>query len=65
VRGPAAQELFDNARELLSEIVAQKLLSAHAVYGFCPANSDGDDIVLYTDTTRKQELTQIQLVNRN
>jgi 5-methyltetrahydrofolate--homocysteine methyltransferase len=34
VRGPAAQELFDNAQELLSEIVDRKLFSAHAIYGF-------------------------------
>jgi 5-methyltetrahydrofolate--homocysteine methyltransferase len=64
VRGPAAQELFDNARELLSEIVDQKLFSAHAVYGFCPANSDGDDIVLYTDTTRKQELKRLHTLRQ-
>jgi 5-methyltetrahydrofolate--homocysteine methyltransferase len=64
VRGPAAQELFDNAQELLSQIVEQKLLSAHAVYGFYPANSDGDDIVLYTDTTRKQELKRLHTLRQ-
>ena len=64
VRGPAAQELFDNAQELLSEIVDMKLLSAHAVYGFYPANSDGDDIVLYTDTTRKQELKRLHTLRQ-
>ena len=51
-RGPAARELFANARELLKKIVDEKLFTAHAVYGFYPANSDGDDIVLYTDITR-------------
>jgi 5-methyltetrahydrofolate--homocysteine methyltransferase len=64
VRGLAAQELFDNARELLSEIVDQKLLSAHAVYGFYPANSNGDDIVLYTDRTRKQELKRLHTLRQ-
>jgi 5-methyltetrahydrofolate--homocysteine methyltransferase len=64
VRGPAAQELFDNAQELLSQIVEEKLLSAHAVYGFYPANSDGDDIVLYTDTTRKQELKRFHTLRQ-
>jgi 5-methyltetrahydrofolate--homocysteine methyltransferase len=64
VRGPAAQELFDNAQELLSEIVDQKLLSAHAVYGFYPANSEGDDIVLYTDTTGKQELKRLHTLRQ-
>jgi 5-methyltetrahydrofolate--homocysteine methyltransferase len=64
VRGPAAQELFDNAQELLSEIVDQKLLSAHAVYAFYPANSEGDDIVLYTDTTGKQELKRLHTLRQ-
>ncbi len=64
VRGPAAQELFDNAQELLKEIVDHKLLSAHAVYGFYAANSDGDDIVLYTDITRKQELKRFHTLRQ-
>lgn len=64
VRGPAAQELFANAQELLKEIVAQKLFAAHAVYGFYPANSDGDDIVLYADVTRKQELKRFHTLRQ-
>src|SRR5439155_3088107 len=41
--------------KLLDEIVQNKLLTARAVYGFFPANSDGDDIVVYTDEGRTQE----------
>ncbi|MCH6545023.1 MAG: methionine synthase, partial [Deltaproteobacteria bacterium] len=52
VRGPAARELFADAKELLQEIVDKKLLTAHAVYGFYPANSEGDDIILFTDVSR-------------
>jgi 5-methyltetrahydrofolate--homocysteine methyltransferase len=44
--GLHAQELFADAQRLLDEIIAGKLLTANAVYGFWPANSDGDDIVL-------------------
>jgi 5-methyltetrahydrofolate--homocysteine methyltransferase len=58
-RGPAARELFANAQKLLDEIVEKKLLTARAVYGFYPANSVGDDIVLYTDTSRAKELTRL------
>src|SRR6201981_1240559 len=43
---PAARELFDDAQELLEEIVRDGLLSARGVYGFWPAASDGDDVVL-------------------
>jgi 5-methyltetrahydrofolate--homocysteine methyltransferase len=57
-RGAAARELFANAQELLRVIVGEKLLKAKAVYGFYPANSAGDDIILYTDRSRSAELTR-------
>ena len=31
-----------------------KRLQARAVYGFFPANSEGDDIVLYADESRRR-----------
>jgi 5-methyltetrahydrofolate--homocysteine methyltransferase len=43
---PAARELFGDAQELLDEIVAGGLLQARGVYGFWPAKSQGDDLVL-------------------
>jgi 5-methyltetrahydrofolate--homocysteine methyltransferase len=64
VRGPAARELLANARELLVEIVEKKLLKAHAMYGFYPANSDGDDIVLYADVSRRKELTRFHTLRQ-
>jgi 5-methyltetrahydrofolate--homocysteine methyltransferase len=54
-RGPRARELFDDARELLGRIVSGRQLTATAVYGFFPANSDGDDLVIYEDETRTGE----------
>jgi 5-methyltetrahydrofolate--homocysteine methyltransferase len=56
VVGPRAQELFDDARKLLAEIVGGNLLTARAVAGFFPANSVGDDIELYADDTRTRPL---------
>jgi 5-methyltetrahydrofolate--homocysteine methyltransferase len=44
--GPAARELYDNARALLDRIIEDRLLTPRGVYGFWPANSEGDDIVL-------------------
>jgi 5-methyltetrahydrofolate--homocysteine methyltransferase len=43
---PAARELYDEGNELLDEIVAGASLQARGVYGFWPARSDGDDIVV-------------------
>jgi 5-methyltetrahydrofolate--homocysteine methyltransferase len=53
--GPAARELFDSGQRLLEEIVRGKRLTARAVYGFFPANSDWDDIVVFADESRRQE----------
>jgi 5-methyltetrahydrofolate--homocysteine methyltransferase len=46
VVGSAARDLWENANELLDEIVAGGLLTARGVYGFWPAWAEGDDIVL-------------------
>jgi 5-methyltetrahydrofolate--homocysteine methyltransferase len=43
---PAARELFDDAQRLLDRIVDEQLLVARGVFGFWPASSDGDDVVL-------------------
>ena len=46
--GAAAKDLYDHAQQLLKQIVDGKLIRARGVYGFWPANADGDDIVLWT-----------------
>jgi len=50
---PAARELWDDAQQLLDEIVDGKLVSARGVYGFWPASSDGDDIVVHDDNATR------------
>jgi 5-methyltetrahydrofolate--homocysteine methyltransferase len=43
---PVARELFDDANTLLDTIIAEGTLRARGVFGFWPAHSDGDDIVI-------------------
>ncbi len=59
VVGEAARSLFADAKPLLDRIVQEGLFRASGVVGFWPANSDGDDIVLYTDDSRSTELTRL------
>lgn len=47
-RGAAARELYEHATSLLATITDEGLLRATGVYGFWPAASDGDDIVIYS-----------------
>ncbi len=50
--GEQARQIFAEGNALLDRIVAEKLLTARAVYGIFPANAVGDDVELYTDETR-------------
>jgi 5-methyltetrahydrofolate--homocysteine methyltransferase len=43
---PVARELFDDANTLLDEIIADGSFTAKGAYGFWPAHSEGDDIIL-------------------
>ena len=52
--GPHARELFDEAQRMLEWIIREKRLTASGVYGFWPANSEGDDIVLRGDESKVQ-----------
>ncbi|MFO0568658.1 MAG: methionine synthase [Polyangiaceae bacterium] len=62
--GAAARDLYENAQNLLKQIVAGKLLRANAVYGFWPAASVGDDIVLYTDESRREERARFSMLRQ-
>jgi 5-methyltetrahydrofolate--homocysteine methyltransferase len=59
-----AKKLFDDAQALLQEIVSKKLLTARAVYGFFPANAVGDDVELYKDESRKENLTAFHFLRQ-
>ncbi|MDB5048858.1 MAG: hypothetical protein JWO30_1929 [Fibrobacteres bacterium] len=57
VVGVEATKLFNDAQALLKKIVADKSLTAQAVFGLFPANSVGDDIEIYADESRAKVLT--------
>ncbi|MBK9306600.1 MAG: methionine synthase [Nitrospira sp.] len=57
--GPKAQELYDDARGVLDEIIQKRQVKAKGVYGFFSAASVGDDIELYQDPSRTTLLTTI------
>ena len=62
--GVEAKKVYDHAQELLKRIVAEKLLTARGVYGFFPANSDGDDVVVYTDESRVTERARFPMLRQ-
>lgn len=51
-KGPHARELFENAQRMLDRIIAQNWFEPRGVVGLWPANSEGDDIVVWEDENR-------------
>ena len=52
VVGEAATKLYQDAQEMLTQIIEEKWLKASAVVGLFPVNSVGDDIEIYSDEER-------------
>ncbi|MFC5437877.1 methionine synthase [Rhodanobacter umsongensis] len=59
VVGPQASELFRDAQAMLDRIIAEKWLTARAVIGLWPAANIGDDVEVYTDTSRTKRLARL------
>ena len=57
VVGEAAIDLFNDAKAMLAKIIDEKWFEARGVIGFWPANSDGDDIVVWAE--RDQHPTEL------
>ena len=53
--GEAARKLYDDAQAMLDTLIAEKWLTARGVYGLWPANSDGDDVVVWSDDSRTEK----------
>jgi 5-methyltetrahydrofolate--homocysteine methyltransferase len=56
VVGKQARELFDDAQALLTRIRTEKLLTARGVFAFWPAKALGDDVEIFSDDTRTNQL---------
>ncbi|HVT43865.1 MAG TPA: methionine synthase [Thermoanaerobaculia bacterium] len=62
--GERAKELFDDARRLLDEIIARKLLTANGVFGLFPAQSVGDDVEVYGDESRRAVAARLHFLRQ-
>jgi 5-methyltetrahydrofolate--homocysteine methyltransferase len=65
VVGEQARDLYENAQDMLKQLLAGGRLKAAAVCGFWPANTvDDDDIAVYSDETRSTEITRLHHLRR-
>lgn len=56
VVGKEATKLHEDAKKMLNRMVSENWLSAHAVLGFWPANSNEKDTITLLDEERKEEV---------
>jgi 5-methyltetrahydrofolate--homocysteine methyltransferase len=66
VVGEEASKLYVDAQAMLAQVVSEKWLTAKGVFGFFPANraANKDDIILYTDDTRSNELMHLHHIRQ-
>ncbi len=55
-QGEAARQLWADAQDMLAQVIQKNWFRPKAVIGFLHANQVGDDIRLYTDEGRKEQL---------
>jgi 5-methyltetrahydrofolate--homocysteine methyltransferase len=63
-QGTEARKIFADGNALLDLIIEKNWITARGVYGFFPANAVGDDVELYTDNTRKEQLTRFHFLRQ-
>lgn len=57
-KGEEARKLYNDANQLIDEIIEEKALQANAVVGLFPANGDGDDIIIYDPEDETKEIAR-------
>lgn len=63
-KGEVARNLFKDARRMLDRIIKEKWLTARATVGIFPAASVGDDVIMYTDESRQNELQRLNFLRQ-
>ena len=62
--GKAAKDLWNDAQKMLERLKKNKIILPSAVIGFWPANSDGDDILIFKDNSRKKILKKLHFLRQ-
>ncbi len=62
--GQQAQQLYDDAQELLERIIRERWLEARARFAILPANSVGDDIEIFAEPAGERLLTTVHTLRQ-
>jgi len=62
LKGEEARKLFNDAQNMIEEVISKKMLQANGVFGFYPARSVGEDVLIYKDEQRKKQLSALHFL---
>src|SRR6516164_8914174 len=62
--GEAARSLYADAQAMLERMIAEGWFTTRAVIGFWPANSQGDDILVFADEARKSPIAALHTLRQ-
>jgi 5-methyltetrahydrofolate--homocysteine methyltransferase len=62
--GATARDLYEHAQAMLARLAADGRVQARGVYGFWPANADGDDIIVFKDDSRVAEIARFRMLRQ-
>jgi len=64
VVGEEATKTFADGKAILKKVIDGQLLTAKGIYGFWPAASEGDSIIVYSDESRGTERTRFHALRQ-
>jgi 5-methyltetrahydrofolate--homocysteine methyltransferase len=64
ISDPRVQELWQDAQQMLQQILDSNTLQAKAVTGIFPASRDGEDLVIHDDNSPERERCRLPMLRR-
>ena len=62
--GEAARDLFEGGKKILETMIRSGKVRARGVYGFWPAHAEDDDVVLFADDRKTQEVARFPMLRQ-
>ncbi len=63
-KGEEARKLLEDGKKMLQQIIGKKMLQANGIAGIFPANTIGDDVLLYSDESRNEIQTKFHFLRQ-
>ena len=62
--GVESQKLFDDAQKILRDLVTDPRVTLRGTFGIWPAQSDGDDVIVYNPFQNQEEITRFSFLRQ-